>query len=832
MKSRLHGGWKFLAECNPETRSMRDSFFEKERDNEINSKHIGWPLNRNILPSHAILNPDKLGFFKCNNLSVELDQNNDLAHDIDNILQIQEIQEQVKDSPVKRWVSWKSRVNDCSDTRKEEQKEIRQLIDSEYSDSLNEALNGSLNGGLHDGLYGGSKVQEIDFVTEMSALMKKRNNAVDGLEIGMVLVFGLCHVAQNLVSEPSNIVSKSKKDDTVRVDLDHSSIFSQYPLRWPQKTPYSKIYKSLSWNVKDFPSNYPVNLECSMGMEVQFTLSEFVGENGKAEGEELTLYLHHLQRMSSYPEDSIGEQFRNTDLKHVLQPEFVPTNRADKPIQAQKDEEVQLVSDGYTKIMMNLFRAIGKATGASRMFLHDIASANKMINISLYNIVTGQEPYYAKYLNNLQLVISKTLKVNAKNSLETRTLSFQCFTTREFKKLQNDIFHTRVRRYYIMEVLERSIARSKKEEEKTRIQKYINTWNSLDNHGEVYVTLSDFFKYMNKHLKNNDHLNECIGLLLYNNGNPILDILEKEDHLRKSQDSQDRLHISQVHKDFLFSIHPDNSRYFSSDYFTDKDILKVRDVPKTYQDLKNITNLYLSPVYKSPKKSSESPKSPKNSPKNSPKKSPTKNSKKIISEGVSDIKTSFGKQWFQLFVVNDKETETSDTLLQNINMCADIENFSTEDGADLVAWKCNGYENKSTFKKKPFQFSVLNDSVNQWFAYDKRTKKIYNALSGKCLYVNEDNFIKQKTCKGDSWVITEDGKIVLEENESMGIEVKKPEIIEESSKSSQDKGQKRAPHNIVYYAAKLSENPTSFHFRKAPELPKKLEKPSFQDEDV
>jgi len=194
------------------------------------------------------------------------------------------------------------------------------------------------------------------------------------------------------------------------------------------------------------PDKYPLNLECSMGMEVQFTITNSEKDQKK---DVLTLYLHHLQRFCVFPEYCVPNNLYKVDLDRVLQPRLSTLNPED--LQNNKKE-----NDSYTRIMINLLDSFRKASNADALLLHDVLKIDNY-HVSLYNASQCKLGFYTSYINGLKLVKNyrqlnyKTIEQATKagiqtirNALGTVTRNIECYEDEEVEKLNDEIFSQKI----------------------------------------------------------------------------------------------------------------------------------------------------------------------------------------------------------------------------------------------------------------------------------------------------------------------------------------------------------------------------------------------------
>ena len=831
----LQGGWKIIAECDPETRSRRDLDSESD-DEELNSKSIGWPMNETLVPPNAILDPKRLAFKKCDDFSEILDKN----------------------SPQRQWISWVSSVKSCSpQKRSKERNERRSRL------GKGKSIEASRGKGKENKV--GKTTQDITFVTEALVLERERNNANDGMLKGKVVMFGVSHeddaefrslpikspkmiyyprpwgcrdkitsfsedkaknLAEKLLNPIFNINQREKNkvtqnDENIIISrIKHLIKTYHFPIKFstlnfkthilslPWKIQYELLKKvqvvlkfdttnfftPADQNTKDYNKEYPINLECSMGMETQLTYTLRYPYTEEV----LTLYLHHLQKLCSFPESCVPQNLLGTELDQVLQPRLNALEDADVNVKKE--------SDSYSKIMCKLLESFRISCSADSLLLHDVLYINSF-KITIYNATQNKVGFYVNYFPDLKLVKNYEIfyknKETSKNSLGTVTRLVQCYKDKDIEALHKEIFLRKVNKCPEIKTCQ-----------KYPINKYFKHKDILelwDDCSEKNYSLAKFIE-LSKDLNWDDDkwadetgdlsFNGFLFALLFNNEEGFYPIL-------LSFDKQKQQNLEQYIKDVY------SSRFYMYKPITDKmktsNSLYIRNVPATYAQLKSNVDVYKykrrpkekqreqrekqskrprrrlrlsrSPAaakksdsppaakksYSPPAaKKSDSPPAAKKS--NSPaaakkSKSPpaAKKSKSPPAAKKSDSppaakksdsppaakksdsppgakksdsppaeKKSDSPPKITKFLADRKYVQ----IVTNNKKCADIN--QEKDPHELISWNC-----------KPYKGEGGDDTVNQWFAYNDRTSHIISAITDKCLYVNkleENERVHQGDC--------------------------------------------------------------------------------------
>jgi hypothetical protein len=815
----MEGGWKIIAECDPKTRSRRDS--DDDDDEELNKKSIGWPMNEEIVPPSAILNPKRLGFTKCDDFLPILD----------------------KKSPQRQWISWISSVKSCSPQKKSREGMERR------SRSLGKGK--SLEGGATN------DTQEITFTTEALVLEKERNDGSDGMLRGKVVMFGVNHSDEAKLKSPTSkilyplyprewvcrgkvtFLAEDKVEDLAEKLLtpigkinrrfahkvtskEHNDILSRIndlmiKYHFPFKDRDKSVLKlkthilSLPWKVQyellkevlfvlkfdtanffmpsdkdttDYNDEYPINLECSMGMETQLTYTKQYPYNKEV----LTLYLHHLQKMCSFPENCVPKNLLGTELDRVLQPRLSTL---------EDSKFVNKESDSYSKIMCKLLESFRISCGANAILIHDVLYINSF-KITIYNATQRKVGFYVKYFPDLKLVKNYVLFDGTKetkiNSLGTVTRLVQCYKEKEIENLHKEIFLRMV-----------SQCPKIKQCQKYPINKYFRNkeisslWDDCITKNHSLAKFIERSRGLDWDSDDEEKWEDATGDLTFN-GFLIALLFNNEEEegffpILLNFDEQKRNHV-QYMKDVY------NSRFYMYKHITENqkknNYLYIRNVPATYAELKSNVDVYkynrrpsgkdkkdkqskrprrrLSRVSQlenkdallksssssaqkfSPaapplpaKKSKPQPakKSKSHSPPAKKSKSHSPPAKKSKSPPQSQTKKSHSPRQP---VSSKSQSPNSDThkspskknkegpkntkfptdrsyvqIVTNItnkNKCADIN--QEKDPHELISWNC-----------KPYKGEGGDDSVNQWFAYNQRTSHIISAITDMCLYVDE-----------------------------------------------------------------------------------------------
>jgi len=794
----LQGGWKIIAECDPETRSRRDSDSESD-DEELNSKSIGWPMNENLVPPNAILDPTRLSFMKC-----------------DDFLPILK-----KKSPQRQWISWLSSVKSCSPQKRSRERKERRLKSSRVFARARPTEEDS------------TSTEEVSFTTEALVVERERNIASDGMLKGKVVMFGVNHdddanfcslplkspspknspkkspkikcqknyyprewgckdkitslsdenakiLAEKLLNPIVSIKrGKVKKDDGVTSNINNLIetyhfptentilIFKEHILSLPWKIQYklskevqivlkfdtTNFFTPSDNNTKDYKEEYPINLECSMGMETQLTYTQ----RYPYKEEVLTLYLHHLQKLCSFPESCIPQNLLGIELDKVLQPRLSTLEDADVNVFMKE-------SDSYSKIMCKLLESFRISCKADALLLHDVLYIN-FFKITIYNATQNKVGFYVNYFPDLKLVknykIFNKNKESLKNSLGTVTRVIQCYKDNEIEALHKEIFLRKV-----------SECDEIRQCQKYPINKYFKhdeillAWKDCS---ENNYSLANFIAFSmaldwydeKKWVDETGDLtfNGFLFALLFNNEEGFYPILLSFDEKQ------------QKHEQYIKDVY--YSRFYMFKPITDKmkrkNSLYICNVPATYADLKENVEVYKyksrrekgskkprrklklpdslavkkspsapqpAPEKKSPAKKSHSP-APQPAPeKKSPaKKSPEKKSHSPAPQPASEKKLPEKKSpKKELHSQTAKKSPAKNTkfladrkyvqIVDNNKKCADVN--QEKDPHELISWKC-----------KPYEEEGGDDTVNQWFAYNTRTSHIISAITDMCLYVDE-----------------------------------------------------------------------------------------------
>ena len=781
----LQGGWKIIAECDPETRSRRDLDSESD-DEELNSKSLGWPMNENLVPPNAILDPKRLAFLKC-----------------DDFLPILE-----KKSPQRQWISWLSSVKSCSpQKRSRERKERRSRLGKSKS----------IERGEEEENEGGGTTQDITFITEALVLERERNNASDGMLKGKVVMFGVSHgdnvelklpntkskiyyprewgcrdkitsfsqdKAKNLAEKLLNPIYKinqrvqvTDKDEKIitskiknLIETYHFPtknsilIFTEHILSLPWKIQYELLKKvqivlkfdttnfftPADQHTKDYKEEYPINLECSMGMETQLTYTQRYPYNEEV----LTLYLHHLQKLCSFPESCVPQNLLGIELDKVLQPRLSTLEDA---VTSKKE------SDSYSKIMCKLLESFRISCKADALLLHDVLYIN-FFKITIYNATQNKVGFYVNYFPDLKLV--KNYKIfnknqeSLQNSLGTVTRLIYCYKDNDIKALHKEIFLRKV-----------SECDEIRQCQKYPVNKYfkhkdiLNLWNDCS---KKNYSLAKFIE-LSKALHWDDELkwvdetedltfNGFLFALLFNNLEGFYPILLSFDEKQQKHEQ----YIKDVYYSRFYMFKP------IADKMKRKNSLYIRNVPATYAELKKNVEVFKykirgtrqekgskkprrklklalavkkshSPAPQPPEKKSPAKKSHSPAPQPAPeKKSPAKksHSPQPAPEKKSPAKKSPAKKSLEKELQSQtaKKSPAKNTkfladrkyvqIVANNKECADIN--QEKDPHELISWKC-----------KPYEEEGGDDTVNQWFAYNTRTSHIISAITDMCLYVDE-----------------------------------------------------------------------------------------------
>ena len=770
----LQGGWKIIAECDPETRSRRDLDSESD-DEELNSKSLGWPMNENLVPPNAILDPKRLAFLKC-----------------DDFLPILE-----KKSPQRQWISWLSSVKSCSPKKRSRERKERR---SRLVKSKRLGKSKSIERDEEEESEGGETTQDITFITEALVLERERNNASDGMLKGKVVMFGVSHgdnvelklpnkkskiyyprewgcrdkitsfsqdKAKNLAEKLLNPIDKinqrvqvTDKDENIITSKiknliknyhfptkNSILIFTEHILSLPWKIQYellkevqialkfdtTNFFTPADQHTKDYKEEYPINLECSMGMETQLTYTQ----KYPYKEEVLTLYLHHLQKLCSFPEyqSCVPQNLLGIELDKVLQPRLSTLEDA---VTSKKE------SDSYSKIMCKLLESFRISCKADALLLHDVLYIN-FFKITIYNATQNKVGFYVNYFPDLKLV--KNYKIfnknqeSLQNSLGTVTRLIHCYKDNDIKALHKEIFLRKVSECdEIRQCQKYPVNKYFKHEEILRAWKDCSKNNySLANFIAISKALDwdDELKWVDE--TGDLTFNGFLFALLFNNEEGFYPILLSFD---KKQQKHEQ-YIKDVYYSRFYMFKP------IKDKMKRKNSLYIRNVPATYAELKENVEVY---KYKSrrekgskkprrklklPSAVKKSPSAPQPAPeKKSPaKKSPEKKSHSPAPQPASEKKLPEKKSpKKELHSQTAKKSPAKNTkfladrkyvqIVDNNKKCADIN--QEKDPHELISWKC-----------KPYEEEGGDDTVNQWFAYNTRTSHIISAITDMCLYVDE-----------------------------------------------------------------------------------------------
>ena len=708
----LKGGWSLLAHCDEATRSVRDP--QKEFDvlpfNENNT--IGWPMNENVVPSNAILNPYRLQFQDCDDFaSYFLNDFAKVGLKVDNQLNaIQKLEFLQKKlslfEPQRRWVSWKSGAAKCLPTQQQK-----------FS---------FLNGGAN---------QSIQFTTELVLLERERNNKSDGMLRGMTLVFGMNH------SDDALFVNKEPKKKETKY----------YPNKWNFAKEKGTLY--------NYSEPYPLNLECSMGLELQFTLTKYKGMDNI-----LTLYLHHLQRLCTFPDYQVPDNVKGIELTKILQPRL---HALDHEGELREDYR----TDSYTKIMTNLIKSVMTSSKAQALVLHDVVQnfVKRQLQIqkvfaSLYNSVLLKDTcgFYTPYLScNLvkNFVPFDARKNKTKNVLNTITIQYDVYTKEDVNNFNNKIFQQQLKNIVADEKFESLVEKVYVDAAKASLEI------------EPEILFQDFVQRVKIPSENILFVSNLLFNFLFHQPGfafedltafPILNSLDVTDDERMKLET------------YLRDLHPMNSRYYS---FSESPTslgnnLLIRKVPESYANLKNLTDVGNADYFKEKLAFFASHKA---------------EAKAIVQEKYGFAESSLPSNVQNIIMLPEappfeppqapfqpvvlpvqfvppqvviplvNDFQDKQIKKQSKNQCIDISGASTDDNAKVLLWKCK-----------------INDKDNQLFAYSKESGQITNKNSEKCLDANKmdgTDFVSQQTCNPYSitqkWDILENGLIKLRQEKSL-----------------------------------------------------------------